>query len=280
MDATKNNPLLDIVKRLRIRNQLNDALTDSLDDMAGSVRKNAGLFDKPDEVQDFIHKFREYMQSYSAIIKKILQQIEDEITEEHIHSLRNIANRNDVELQRCFQFQRYVIARGANDHQAEPVLQNVYTSIRDRIETDKDLGALIADMMRFAKRNEVGEHVEEEVHHTSHEPKSALRSKSPDDESVGERAYKLVILFFIKTNIGRAIALLAFICIGVSFTMNYTQKGPGMIDAISNSDFEKDAASIESNSEYKPDSNSALNVDASPEVIDNPTNEVIVPQKP
>ena len=280
MDAAKKNPLLDIVKRLRIRIQLNDALTDSLDEIAGLVRTNAGWFDKPDEVQDVIHKFREYMQSYSSSVKKILQQVEDEITDEHIHSLRNIANRNDVELQRCFQFQRYVIARGANDHQAEPILQNVYTSIRDRIETDKDLGALIADMMRFANSNEEIEIAEAEAHHASHDHKSALRSKNPDDESTGEKAYKLVILFFVKTNLGRAIALLAFICIGVSFAMNYTQRGPGMIDAVSESGFEKDAASIESKSDSPLDENSAVIIDASTEVIDNTQDKAIAPQKP
>ncbi|MDP8245263.1 MAG: hypothetical protein P9L94_14360 [Candidatus Hinthialibacter antarcticus] len=280
MDAVKENPLLDIARRLRLRIQLNETVTDALDEFSGKIRTNAGWFDKPDEVQNFIHKFRDYLQSYSLIIQKILKQIEDEITEDHIHSLRNISNRNDVELQRCFQFQRFAIARGANETQAEPILQKIYTTIRDRIETDKDLGALIADMLRFVQAQTEHDAPEQTVHDGPHGPRMALRSKDVEDESTGEKAYKLIITFFIATNLGRIIALSAFICIGISFAMNYTQKGPGMIDAISNSDFEKEAAELDGPKKPNLSEDSLLEMVPVSKDIISPTKEQKAPREP
>ena len=203
MNAAEDNPLLDIARRLQLRVQLNERVTDALDDLSGAIRTHTDWFDKPDEVQDFIHKFREYIQSYSLIIQKIEKQIEDEITEEHIHSLRNISNRNDMERQRCFQFQRFAIARGANDAKAGPILQSIYTTIRDRIETDKDLGALIADMLRFVRKEEQQEQSAPgpKERQSAQEPRMALRSKDESDDSTGEQAYKIFLRFMIGTNL-------------------------------------------------------------------------------
>lgn len=283
MNASKDNPLLEIAKRLRLRIQMNENTVDMLDDFSGSIRTHVDWFDKPDEIQDFVHKFREYMQSYSSILQKILKQIEDEITEEHIHSLRNISNRNDVELQRCFQFQRYAIARGANDAKAGPLLQEIYTTIRDRIESDKELGALIADMLRYTQTgNEQHQHPHDQFKPDSrdHHVKHGLRTRSAKEESTGEQVYKLVLSFFLRTNIGRLIALIAFICIGISFAMNYTPKGPGMVDAITNSDFEKDGATLNQDKPNNHSENRALEPVPSDEIINAPTDENVVPNQP
>ncbi len=248
MNATNGNLLLDIVKRLQRRIQLNQRVTETLDELSGNIRTNAGWFDKPDKVQGFIHKYREYLESYSSIIHKILTQIENEITNDHIHSLRKIANRNEMELQRCFQFQRFSIARGANHPKAKPTLQRVYIIIRDRIDADKDLGALIADMLRFVQSMDEATPSEQPTQSAQNGPRRALRSKDESDESTGEKAYKIFIGYLVRTNLGRAIAFAAFVCIGIAFAMNYTQRGPGIVDSIIEGEFEKGAIESSDNS--------------------------------
>lgn len=237
MNEAARSPLDSILDRLRQRLAMNSESLAVLEETSSHIRTSASQYEKPDEVQNLVHEFSDYLAAYSSVLKRLIEEVPHEITEEHVNKLRRIAKRNETEQQRCFQFQRVYIARGINTPEASKALNRVYESMRERTTFDKqELGALLADMLRYA---EIAEHephdvaTNEEKHSPSDEEPEMKPDETPTQPSVAERAYKAAVSFLVTTHLGRAIGLAVFVAIGISLGMNYSQPGRDMIESLS-----------------------------------------------
>ncbi|MBI1389945.1 MAG: hypothetical protein GC154_16010 [bacterium] len=238
-------------RRSSQRREWNDQTRAALESSISNIKTQSALLDKPDEVIAFINQFIEYMNMYNSILDKIQENASGELHEETGLRLKKLHDRNAAERQRCFQFQRLYIARGLNDAKAIPLLEEVYHRILERIEKDESLSEDVKAILSHFRSKKGGQASSyhpsgEGVGHITNHPPSAAKldtsSSAHRPDWIFIRTYRMLLTFFLKTNLGRLVIFLIFILIGVSFAQLQSQNGAGFVDSIFSPDFEKESA--------------------------------------